>query len=152
MAAIAASSPATAFAAEWSDNVWTRSWQRGAIVFAAVLFGIYLSGALFIHFAAGVTKLENRSFGRALKAALVTWLLAQIMAFLVGFGFGLFDMHTTGAVLAGVALVILLPGTLAIRNYYEAGFVTSLITFVIAVLLWVGAVLGIEYALGVLPA
>lgn len=135
--------PATAFAAEDSGSFLVRAWHRGPVFFAVTLAVALVFWAVLIHVAAGITKLEHRTFGRALKAAFISWILGNLLYALMMAGQSFLPTET--ARLACFSAVILLPGTLAIRNCYEAGFVTSLFTFliVLVVMLVLGVVAGL---------
>lgn len=135
-----------------SSGVFQRTWEKGPVFFAVTVALALLLWAVFIHVSASITKLEHRSFGRAFRAAIVSWILGLFLPFVLGFLFGLFQVTSQSAITAVSAACLVLPGTLAIRNCYEAGFLVSLITYLIALVVMCAVMIGVGLALGVAGA
>lgn len=153
--------PAEAWAAQGQDSsqMGASQWAAiGAFLAAnllvsiiAILISIMFS-ALFVHIAAGITQLRNRSFGKACKTIILVWLLNLVLPALV-----VWLLNATGIQSPGVGLVVLvtaflLPGTIAIMLAYDASFFASLITyiltFVVVLFFLFLLVLGLQLLLG----
>ena len=133
-------------------GVWRAALDAGPLVFVLVVVIAVLCSAVAIHIAAGFTGLPNRGFGRACKAAGIGLVLTFVIPFVFGLMLGLFGVKSQATLVTAYVLSAILPGTLAIRSAYEAGFVSSLVTFVVAavvtVLIVVGSFFGLNAVLG----
>lgn len=109
----------------------------GLFVLLLVLLVALVFNALFIHMAAGIVSLPNRSFGKALTAAVTCVILSFAVPFFLGLILAAAGVQSQGLQMAMSILALILPGTLAIMLSYGATFVSSLITYVVSFILTV---------------